>query len=321
MLVSAAPANPTTPTARRRAGGVDRAGLAAGVGAYLWWGAMAIYLSLLAPAAPLEIIAHRIGWSLVFCLVLLAATRTLPALVTALRTPRTRRLLAVAAVLVAANWTIYVYGVLADRVIDAALGYFINPLVTVLLAVLVLKEKLRPAQWIALGLGAAAVAVITTGVGGLPWIALALAVTFGSYGLVKNRVGRDVAALPGLAAETAILTPFALGYLIWLTATGHNTFGAHGAGHALLLSAAGVVTAVPLLLFASAARRIPLSLVGMLQYLTPVLQFLFGLFYFHEHMSAGRWVGFTLVWIALVILTVDTLHAGRRPRPQSLRSR
>lgn len=292
----------------------DRWGLLLGTGAFFLWGAMPLYFPLLEPARPLEIIAHRVVWSLIFCLVLLAATRQLRGFVIALRTPRTLGVLAVAAVLIVTNWTVYVYGVLSGHVLDAALGYFINPLVTVLLAVTVLRERLRPAQWVAVGVGGAAVVVISTGAGGLPWIALVLAASFGLYGLVKNRVGRTVEALPGLAVETAVLTPVALVYLGWLGATGAGTFGTEGAGHALLLASAGVVTALPLLLFSAAARRLPLSVVGLLQYLGPALQFVFGLLVFHEHMSPTRWAGFALVWLALVVLSVDGLRAARATR-------
>ncbi|WP_344246234.1 EamA family transporter RarD [Isoptericola hypogeus] len=292
----------------------DRWGLPLGLSAFLLWGAMPLFFPLLEPAGAVEIIAHRVVWSLVFCLVLLAATRTFRSFVAALRAPRTLGALAVASVLILVNWTTYVYAVLSGHVLDAALGYFINPLLTVLLGVVVLRERLRVAQWVALGFGAAAVVVISAGVGGLPWIALTLAGAFGLYSLVKNRVGRDVGALPGLAVETAVATPFALGYLAWLGATGVGTFTTEGAGHALLLAACGVITGLPLLLFSAAARRLPLSVVGMLQYLTPVLQFLLGLLVFGEHMPPTRWAGFALVWVALVVLTVDGTHHARAAR-------
>jgi chloramphenicol-sensitive protein RarD len=199
-------------------------------------------------------------------------------------------------------------------VLDAALGYYINPLVTTLLGVLVLRERLRPAQWVALGFGAAAVAVLSTGVGGLPWISLTLALSFGTYSLLKNRAGRTVAALPGLAVETTIAAPFALAYLGWLVAAGTSTFGQEGVAHALLLASAGIATALPLLLFGAAARRLPLSVVGMLQYLTPTLQFVVGLLVLGEPMSTTRWAGFALVWVALVILTTDATRAARAAR-------
>ncbi|WP_425498915.1 EamA family transporter RarD [Oerskovia flava] len=305
-------ASSTSGTAPR--GGLDRWGLVTGAGAYVLWGAMPLYFPLLQPAGALEIIAHRIVWSLVVCLLLLAATRHLHAFRSVLRTPRTLGLFAVAGVLIATNWTVYVHGVLTGHVLDAALGYFINPLVTVLLAVVVLGERLRPVQWVAIGVGTVAVVVITLGLGRLPWISLTLAVSFGLYGLVKNRVGRTVHALPGLAVETAVLTPLAVVYLGWLAATGAGTFATEGWGHSLLLASAGLVTALPLLLFSEAARRLPLSIVGMLQYLAPVLQFLVGLLVFGEDMPPARWAGFILVWLALVILTVDGLRHARVTR-------
>jgi chloramphenicol-sensitive protein RarD len=289
----------------------DRTGLALGAGAYLLWGVLPIYFPLLQPAGAVEIIGHRVVWSLGFCLLLLVATRTWGSFVTALRTPRALGLLALAAVLVAVNWTTYVYGVLSDQVVDTALGYFVNPLVTVLLAVFVLGERLRRAQWVALGFGALAVVVITVGYGRLPWIALTLAFSFGLYGLIKNRVGRTVPAVASLAVETLVLLPVAAGYLLVLAAQGTGSFGAHGGWHVVALVSSGVVTAVPLLLFGSAARRLPLSVIGMLQYIAPTMQFLLGVLVFDEHMPPARWVGFALVWVALVVLTADGVRAGR----------
>lgn len=294
--------------------GLPRRGLAAGLGAYLLWGFLPLYFPLLEPAGAVEIVAHRVAWSLVFCVLLLAVTRTWRSAVAAVRDRRTLLGLALASVLVAANWLTFVVGVLTGHTVDAALGYYINPLVTVALAVLVLGERMRPAQWAALGVGTAAVVVISVGVGRLPWIALVLAATFGLYGLVKNRVGRRVPALASLAVETAALTPFALAYLLWLAGTSGLAWGQHGGGHALALVASGVVTAVPLLLFGSAARRLPLSVVGLLQYVAPTLQFGLGVLVFGEEMPAARWWGFGLVWLALVVLTVDGLRAGRVAR-------
>jgi chloramphenicol-sensitive protein RarD len=302
---STAASTPTSPAA------LSRAGLALGAGAYVLWGVLPLYFPLLAPAGAVEIIAHRVVWSLGFCLLLLVVTRTWDAFVAALRTPRTLAVLALAAVLVAVNWTTYVYGVLSDQVVDASLGYFINPLVTVLLAVFVLGERLRPAQWAALGFGAVAVLVITVGYGRLPWIALTLAFSFGLYGLIKNRVGRTVPAVAGLAVETLVLMPVAVGYLLFLAADGSGSFGAHGGWHVAALVSSGVVTAVPLLMFSGAARRLPLSVVGMLQYIAPTMQFLIGTVVFGEHMPPARWFGFALVWVALVVLTADGVRAGR----------
>ncbi|WP_426593067.1 EamA family transporter RarD [Cellulomonas sp. McL0617] len=298
----------------RPPGSLDGRGLAAGVGAYVLWGVLPLYFPLLAPATPVEIVAHRVVWSLLFCCLLLSATHGWAAFGRVLRTRRILGLLALAAVLLAINWITFVYGIQADRVVDDALGYFINPLFTVTLAVVVLRERLRPLQLVALAFGALAVVVITVGYGRLPWIALVLAASFGTYGLIKNRVGRTVEAIPGLAVETLVLAPLALGYLLWLGTTGDGTFAAQGPGHALVVASAGVVTAVPLLLFGSAARRLPLSMVGLLQYITPMLQFLIGVVVLHEDMPLARWWGFALVWVAIVLLTVDGLRAGRADR-------
>jgi chloramphenicol-sensitive protein RarD len=217
-------------------------------------------------------------------------------------------------VLLAVNWLVFVVGILTDRVVDAALGYYINPLVTVTLAVVVLRERLRAMQWAALGFGAAAVVVITAGYGRLPWIALALALSFGFYGLIKNRVGRSVGAVPGLAVETLVLAPLALAYLVWINAAGTGTFTTDGVGHALILVSSGVVTAIPLLLFNSAARRLPLSMLGLLQYIAPTLQLIIGVAVLHEQMPAARWWGFGLVWVALAMLTFDGIRNGRAQR-------
>jgi chloramphenicol-sensitive protein RarD len=288
-----------------------RTGLALGLGAYLIWGVLPLYFPLLAPAGAVEIIAHRVVWSLVFCVLLLTVTRGWAPFAAAVRHRRTFGLLSLAAGFVAVNWLVYVYSVLSGHVVDAALGYFINPLITVLLAVFVLGERLRRAQWVALGFGVVAVVVITVGSAHLPWIAVVLAVSFGVYGLIKNRVGRTVTAVAGLAVETAVLSPLAAGYLVWLQVTGTGAFTGHGAWHSVALLSAGVITATPLLLFGAAARLLPLRTVGMLQYVTPTMQFVLGLVVFHEHMPAPRWVGFALVWVALAILTVDGLRATR----------
>ena len=286
-------------------------GLAAGIAAYALWGVFPLYFPLLEPAGAVEIIAHRIVWSLVVCLAILAGTRTWAAFGALWHKPRTLLLLGVAAAFLAVNWLVYVFAVNSGHTVDASLGYFINPLFTVLLAVAFLGERLRPVQWTALGLGTAAVVVIALGHGTFPWIALALAASFGMYGFIKSRVGGHVEVASGLATETALVAPLALGYWVWLSAAGRSTFGAHGAWHAVALVSAGVVTAVPLLLFGTATRRLPLSVVGLLQYLTPVLQFLIGVAVQHETMSATRWAGFALVWVALVVLVVDGLHHRR----------
>lgn len=296
----------------------DPTGLMLGIGAYLLWGFLPLYFPLMRPAGAIEIVAHRVVWSLLFCAAVLAISGRWRALGAVVRSRRAMALLTIAAVLIALNWLTYVFAVLAEHVIEASLGYFINPLVTVLLAVFLLHERLRGPQWVALGAGALAVVVITWGYGRLPWISLVLAFTFGLYGLVKNRVGRQVGALAGLTIETATLAPLALGYLLWMQRGGTGSFTTHGPGHALLLVGAGVVTALPLIMFAGAARRLPLSVIGLLQYLAPTLQFLVGLFVFHENMPAVRWWGFGLVWIALILLGVDGVRAHRSASPAPL---
>jgi len=230
-----------------------------------------------------------------------------------IRTPRLFWGLAAAGVLVSVNWLVYVWGVLNDHIVDASLGYFINPLFTVALAVLVLGERLRTAQKVAVGIALVAVVVIAVGFGQFPWVALTLAVTFGLYGLVKKQVGGTVSPLVGLTVETALLSPFALGYLLWLQFTGGSAYLANGPGLTIALTLAGAVTAVPLLMFAAASGRIPLSMMGLIQYLTPCIQFSIGVWFMHEAMPPSRWIGFGLVWVALVLLTIDSLRASRRP--------
>lgn len=308
---AAAPVRPVEPGPAAAPDRLDPRGLAVGASAYLLWGVLPLYIALLRPAGALEIIAHRVLWSLVFCAVVLTATRSWRAFERVLRAPRTMGLVALAAVLLAVNWLTFVIGTLSGHVVDAALGYFINPIVTVALAVLVLRERLRPLQWAALGVSVVAVVVITLGLGRLPWVALILAGSFGVYGLLKNRVGRSVAAAPALAAETLVLAPLSLAYLAGLATAGGGTFLGLGVWHALALAGTGVATALPLLLFGEAARRLPLSVVGMLQYLAPVLQLLIGVVVLGETMPPARWAGFALVWVALVLLTTDGVRAGR----------
>jgi chloramphenicol-sensitive protein RarD len=221
-------------------------------------------------------------------------------------------LLGIAAVLIAANWGTFIYAVNSDHVIEASLGYFITPLVSAGFGVLVLREHLRSRQALALGIGAIAVLVLAVDYGRLPWIALVLAASFGSYGLVKKLAG--VGAAESLAVETLILLAPAIVCVAILQAVGTGTFTEDAPGHALLLMASGVVTALPLLLFSASVTRIPLTVIGMLQYLAPVLQFLVGLLIVGEAMPPSRWIGFGLVWVALVVLTLDLLHATRRPR-------
>ena len=285
-----------------------RLGVAAGVAAYGLWGVFPIYFHLLSPAGPIEILCHRILWSLAVIAVALAWRRDVSWIRPLLGRPRQLAELALAAVLIAVNWLLYVWAVDEDRVVDAALGYFINPLVTVLLAVILLGERLRRLQWIAVGLGGVAVVVIAVGYGEVPYVALALAFSFAGYGFLKKRV--TLTPAQSLGAETAILAPVATVAMVLLDRGDGLTFGQEP-GLSLLLATSGVVTAVPLVLFAASARRIPLTMLGLLQFLTPTLQFLCGVLVFQEPMSAERWIGFALVWVALMCMSFDALRRLR----------
>ncbi|MHA7277249.1 EamA family transporter RarD [Arthrobacter sp. HLT1-21] len=292
-------------------------GILYGVGAYGLWGLLPLYFLILLPASAIEIVANRVLWSLVFCALLLTVMKSWRAVRSAAANPRILGTLALAALLIAVNWFVYTYGVTTGHAIEAALGYFINPIVSVLLGVVVLREKLRRLQWAAVGVGIIAVVVLAIGYGNVPWIALTLAFSFGFYGFVKKRVGSKVDAVSSLSIETAVLTPIAAGIMIWLSATGAATVLTEGPGHFWIMAASGVITAVPLIFFGAAARRLPLTTIGLLQYLAPVLQFLLALFVIKEEMPLERWVGFGLVWVALAMLTIDMLHTVRknsRPR-------
>lgn len=291
-----------------------RSGLLFGAAAYLLWGLLPLYFLLLAPAGPFEIVAWRIIFSLAFCAVALTLTGGWRQLGALARQPRILFTLAGAGVLIFINWQTYVYAATSGQVVEASLGYFINPIVLVFLGVIVLREKLRPLQWAAVGISIVAVVVLTVAHGTFPWIALTLAFSFGLYGFVKKRVGGEVDALSGLTLESAWLVPVAVAELIFVGATGGVVFGTAGAGNTVLLVLAGAVTAVPLLLFAASARRLPLVYLGLLQYLAPILQFIIGVLFEHEQMEPARWVGFVIIWLALGLLTVDLVRAARRPR-------
>ena len=300
----------------------SRRGYLFGFLAYSIWGFFPLYWKLLEPAGPVEILAHRILWSGVFVALLLTLRRDWSFLRPLLRRPRTVAGIVCAGVVIAVNWGMYIYGVNSDHVVETSLGYFINPLVTVLLGVLVLRERLRPAQWAAIGVGAAAVAVLTVDYGRPPWIALTLACSFGTYGLIKKKLG--LPATHGLFVESAALVVPALAYLVWLATAHRLAFGHVSALNTALLVLAGAVTAVPLLLFAGAANRIPLTALGLLQYLTPVLQLGCGVLIYHEPMPPAQLAGFGLVWLALAVFTWDSIRQARRtarsrsvpPRPE-----
>jgi chloramphenicol-sensitive protein RarD len=287
-----------------------RRGYIFGFFAYAIWGFFPLYWKLLKPAGPMEILAHRIVWSMLFVTLVLLAMRSWRFLRSLARRPRTLAGIVLAAVVIAVNWWMYIYGVNSGHVVETSLGYFINPLVTVLLGVAVLHERLRAAQWIALAVGAVAVAVLTVDYGRLPWIALTLAASFGLYGLVKKSLA--LPAAEGLFVESLALTAPALAYLGWLAAHHRSTFGHVSTLQTTLLVLAGAVTAIPLLLFAGAANRIPLSGLGLLQYLTPTLQLGCGVLIYHEPMPPAQLAGFALVWAALVVFTWDGISNARR---------
>ena len=286
-------------------------GLLFGIAAYTLWGVLPLFFLLLRPASAVEIVAWRIVLSLLFCVLLLTVTRGWPALAVILRDRRTTLILGAAGGLILINWLVYIYATLSGHVVEAALGYFTNPIVTVLLGVFVLRERLRALQWGAIGVTAVAVLVLALNYGQFPFIALALAFSFGVYGLLKKQVGGRVDAISGLTIETAWLSVPATVALVVLGTGGLLTIGTVSTLQTVALLCAGVVTAVPLLFFASAARRLPLTYLGLTQYLAPILQFLIGVFVLQESMPAARWWGFGLVWIALVILTIDMFRAQK----------
>jgi chloramphenicol-sensitive protein RarD len=285
------------------------AGFAAGVAAYVLWGLFPLYWPLLAPAAAVEILAHRIVWAALFAAALLALRGGFAWVARLGR--RRAALLALAAALITVNWGMFIHGVNSGHVVEVALGYFINPLFTIALAVGVLGERLRRLQWIAVAIAVLAVVVLAIDYGHPPWIALTLALSFGLYGLVKKRAGVD--GLQSFAFESALLTPIALAYLIWLAAEGRGTFATEGADHVLLLIGGGIGSAIPLILFGVAAIRVRLSTIGLLQYLAPTLQFLIGVLVDGEPMPLSRLAGFALVWIALALTTYEAVARAHAP--------
>ena len=295
-----------------------RTGLLFGGFAYGLWGVLPLYFLLLAPSGAFEIVAWRVLFSLVFCALIITLTRTWAVLGRALRQPRLVWIMGLAGVFIFINWQTYVIAATTGHVVEASLGYFINPIVTVLLGVFVLHERLRRLQWVAIGISFLAVVVLAVGYGSLPWISLILAFSFGFYGLIKKRVGHSVDAVTGLTLETAWLAPVAVVQLVVVSGMSGLTFGTVSPWHTAGLLAAGVITAVPLLLFAAAARRLPLTVLGLIQFVAPVMQFLVGVFILNEAMPVERFAGFGLVWVALILLTVDMVVSGKAPRRGSL---
>ena len=287
-----------------------RTGLIFGTTAYLMWGVFPLYFPLLRPASTLEVLAQRMAWSLIVVATILRFTTGFAGVRAVLRNPRQRALLTAAAVLVSINWGTYIYGVNTHHVVETSLGYFINPIFTILLGVIVLGERLRPVQWLSVGIGAAAVVVIAVDYGRLPWIALTLATSFGLYGFCKKKAG--VSAVDSLTVETMVMFVPAVIAIGVIGAQGNLAFGTVSVGNSALLASSGLVTAIPLLLFAGATQRLPLSVLGLLQYLAPVLQFAVGVGIRHESVPLAEYVGFGLVWVALILLGIDGVRANRR---------
>jgi len=283
-------------------------GLVFGVSAYGLWGLFPLYWPLLEPSNPFEIVSHRAVWTLVFCLVILALTKALKATLVTLKRPGVAVKLFASSFLISINWLVYIWATNNGHVVEASLGYYINPLIIIAFGVLLLKEKMRTLQWVAVGIASVGVLILTIDYGRLPWIALALAISWGSYGLIKKQLG--LGALEGLAIETGIsFIPYA-GYLIYLGNQGTGQFG-HHVGLTILLISAGAITAIPLLLFNGSTTRLPLSTIGLLQYITPTLQFSIGVWVRHEAMPAARWIGFLTIWIALITLGTDLVRSSR----------
>ncbi|MCR8675407.1 EamA family transporter RarD [Micrococcus sp. HG099] len=292
----------------------DPRGLALGFTAYFLWGLLPLYMARLAPAGAVEIVVVRVGFALLFCLVLLALMRRLRELRAALGTPGRWGATALAAGFIGTNWLLYAVSVTTGNVLQASLGYFMNPLVNVLLGVLFLGERLRRGQWAAVGIAVAAVVVMSAAMGQVPWIALGLAFSFGLYGFVKKRFPTPVHAVTTMTAETVVLLPaFAVG-MVWLGQAGLLTTFTEGPAHFWLMAGLGVLTAVPLILFSAAAKALTLTTLGMLQYTAPILQFIVAVTVLGEHMPAARWAGFGLIWLSLVVFTLDQVRASRLHR-------
>ncbi|MGN7948480.1 EamA family transporter RarD [Microbacterium sp. 22215] len=291
------------------------AGVAYAGGAYLLWGVLPLYFLLLVPTGPWEVVAWRVLLSFVFCILLLTITRGWKAIGAIIRQPRLLGWTALAGALIYVNWQVFLIGTLTGHVVETSLGYFINPIATVLLGVFVLKERIRRLQWAAIGIAAVAVIVIVLFYRSFPWIALSLTASFGVYGLIKKKIGPAVDAISGLTLESFWLIPIAVAQLILVATTPEGiTMGANGTWHAVLLAFAGVATAVPLLLFAAGTRRINLTVIGMIQFVTPVMQFIIGAAVLGEPMPIERWIGFVIVWIAIAVFVVDLVLAARRGR-------
>ena len=286
----------------------NKLGLTFGLSAYGLWGLFPLYWPLLEPANPLEIVSHRAVWTLVFCFIVLAATKALKSTLVTLKRPTVAVKLFLSSLLISINWLVYIWATNNEHVVEASLGYYINPLIIISFGVIFLKEKMRPLQWAAVSIATIGVLVLTFDYGRLPWIALALALSWGSYGLIKKQLG--LGALEGLAIETFISSFFYLAYLIYIGNQGTGQFGQNW-GLTLLLISAGAVTAIPLLLFNGSTNRLPFTTIGLLQYITPTLQFSIGVWVLNEDMPTARWIGFLIIWAALVTLAIDLIRSSR----------
>lgn len=306
------------PTAEQYPHAQHRAGLLAGFGAYVLWGALPLYFTLLPGISPVELVAHRVVWSVAFLALLLAGSRLFPALMDALRKPRIVGALLISALLIAANWLIYVWAVANDHVVAASLGYFLNPLVNVMLGTLLLKETLRRGQIIAVVIAVIGVTLLAMGEAQTLWISLTLATTFAFYGLVRKLT--PVPSAVGLTVETLLLTLPSLFAFGWIAQHGGLGFGRDASSTALLIGL-GAVTSIPLLLFAVAARALPMVTLGLMQYIAPTLQFLSGVFLLGERLSTGRWASFLLIWVALALFVIDSLRGARTSRRNMIDSR
>ena len=286
----------------------SKAGLIFGVSAYVLWGLFPLYWPLLEPAGAFEIVGHRAVWSLVFCVIALTLTKAIKPAIATMKRPRVFIKLFAATALISINWIVYIWATNNGHVVEASLGYYINPIIIIAIGVLLLKEKMRKLQWASVSIAAFGVLVLTIDYGRLPWIALALALSWGTYGFIKKQLG--LGALEGLGIETAISAPFYLAYLAWIGSQGDGHF-TYQPGLTLLLIGSGVVTAIPLLLFNGAGNRLPYTIIGLLQFITPTLQFSIGVWVRHEEMSQARWAGFLIIWTALVVLATDLVKSSR----------
>lgn len=279
-----------------------------GISAYVLWGLFPLYWPLLEPAGALEIVGHRAVWSLVFCVLALAAAKAIKPAIETMRRPKVFLRLLAATALISINWIVYIWATNNGHVVEASLGYYINPIIMIAIGIILLKEKMRKLQWVSVSIAALGVLVLTIDYGRLPWVALALALSWGTYGFIKKQLG--LGALEGLGIETAIAAPFYLAYLTWIGVEGSGHIGS-GVGLTVLLIGSGVVTAIPLLLFNGAGNRLPYTVIGLLQFITPTLQFSIGVWVRHEAMPTARWAGFLIIWAALVVLAADLIRSSR----------